>query len=245
MSNCPVCGNSMTYVQQYAQWYCQNCKQYRQLPPPAPGAAAPSPPGAPARAAPTAGDLWYQNFYRLRKKALAIANQYWIEDASGRALAYSRQKMFKLKEDIRIYTDESMATELFRIQQQQVLDVWGNFAVIDSATNQTLGYVRRKALSSAFVRDEWEIRDAAQQLVGGISEQTGRGLARKWIPGGALIPEKMTLQLGGRPVAVIDQEFKIVGDIWNVNCQGVPPNFDRRVLLGCTLLMSMIERARK
>ncbi len=138
-----------------------------------------------------------------------------------------------------------MTTELFRIQQQQIMDAWGNFAVVDSPTNTLLGYVRRRVLSSAFVRDEWEIRDPAQQLIGGIYESTGRGLARKYVPGGALIPEKMTLELSGRPVAEINQRFKIVGDIWEIQCHAVPSNFDRRVLLGGALLMSLVERARK
>ncbi len=176
---------------------------------------------------------------------LALAGQYWIEDQAGRVLGYSKQKLLKLKEDIRIYTGEDMTTELFQIRQQQVLDVWGIFAIVDSSTNMILGYVRRKALSSTFVRDEWEIRDAANNLIGGISEPTGRGLARKWVPGGALIPEKMTLELGGQPVATINQQFKIIGDIWEVACHAVPPAFDRRVLLGGALLMSMLERARK
>lgn len=238
MSACPVCGTPMVFAQQYGQWYCQKCQQYRQPPPSAAPAA-----GTPMSAA--GGGLWYQNYYRLRKKVFALAAQYWIEDQGGGSLGYSKQKLLKLKEDIRVYTDERMTTELFRIQQQQIIDVWGTFAVIDSASNTVLGYVRRKGLSSTFIADEWEIQDPNRQLIGGIYEKTGRGLARKWIPGGKLIPEKMTLELGGRPVAEINQQFKIVGDIWEISCQAVPPSFDRRVLLGGALLMSMIERARK
>ena len=233
---CPRCGSSMAYVPQSGMWHCGNCGL--DLRPQAP-APQPSP------AAPAGGGLWFQNAYRLRKKVLAIANQYWIEDASGRPLGYSKQKLLRLKEDIRIYTDEGMQTELFRLQQQQIVDAWGTFAVIDAPTNTVLGYARRRALSSTFVRDEWEIHDAAHQLIGGIYESTGRGLARKWIPGGRLIPEKMTLEFQGRPIAEINQQFKVIGDVWDIHCQAVPPSFDRRVLLGCALLMSMIERARK
>ncbi len=153
--------------------------------------------------------------------------------------------MFRLKEDIRIYTDEKMKQELFRIKQQQILDVWATFAVVDSQTNTTLGFIKRKALASMFVRDEWEVYNAHDQLIGGIYEEKGRGLARKYLPGGALIPEKMTFKLHGVPVAAIDQRFKIIGDIWDLNCMSVPPDFDRRVLLACLLIMGMIERGRK
>ncbi|OGS49144.1 MAG: hypothetical protein A3K68_03090, partial [Euryarchaeota archaeon RBG_16_68_13] len=173
------------------------------------------------------------------------SDQYWIEDSAGKMLGYSKQKLFRIKEDVRIYTDESMRTELFRVHQQQIVNVWGNFAIIDSPTNAILGWVRRKALASTFVADAWEVYNAQQGLVGTIRESTGRGLARKWIPGGAIIPETMTLELGGQPVAQFNQQFKIIGDIWDIHCQAVPASFDRRVLLGAALLMSMIERQHK
>ncbi len=189
--------------------------------------------------------IWAQNAYRIRKKVLAIANKYWIEDQRGRMLGFAKQKMFRLKEDIRVYTDEKMKQELFKMKQQQILDLWATFAVIDSQTNTTLGFIKRKALASMFVRDEWEVYNAHDQLIGGIYEEKGRGLARKYMPGGKLIPEKMTFKLGNVPVANIDQKFKIIGDIWNLTCTNLPQDFDRRVLLACLLLMGMIERGRK
>ncbi|RLF73238.1 MAG: hypothetical protein DRN55_04140 [Thermoplasmata archaeon] len=189
--------------------------------------------------------LWFQNYYRVRKKVLAIGNKYWIEDQAGNIIGFSKQKILKLKEDIRIYTDESMKQELFRIKQQQIIDLWGNFALIDSATEQPIGYIRRKAAKSTFAWDEWEMYDANNQLIGKIEESKGRGLMRKYMPGGKLIPEKMTISLGGRPVAEVNQKFKVIGDIWELNCTNLPPNVDRRPLLGALVLMAMIERQHK
>ena len=189
-------------------------------------------------------DIWKQDSYRIRKKVLTIGNKYWIEDAKGKILGFTKQKLFKLKEDIRIYSDESMSQELFSIKQQQIMDMWGKFAVIDSSQN-ILGYIRRKALMSGFIRDEWEVYDENEHLVGGIYESLGRGLARKFVPGGALIPEKMVFKLNGKDVARIDQKFKIIGDIWTLQCLNIPKDFDRRVLISCLILMGMIERDRK
>ena len=112
-------------------------------------------------------------------------------------------------------------------------------------SNALLGYIRRRALTSSFVADEWEMRDAYNNLIGEIKESTGRGLARKYVPGGALIPEKLTMTLMGQPVAYINQQFKIIGDIWEIQCQALPASFDRRVFLSGVILMGMIERARK
>ena len=236
---CPACGKELTWIAQYNAWYCYAEQQYRQ--PAAQGTPAPQPQAVAPPAAAAPPSLWTQGHYRIRKKVLAVAQQYWIEDGNGTALAYSRQKMLRIKEDIRIFSDESMAQELFRIQQQNYTDTWGKFAIIDSATNQVVGFIVRKALSS-LVRSQWDLFDAWERPIGGIHEETGRALARRFIPGGGLVPDKVTVSLNGQPVATIDQQFKLIGDIWDINAQWAPPHLDRRVLLSTALLMGMIER---
>lgn len=188
--------------------------------------------------------LWYQNNYRIRKKVLAFTNQYWIEDGGGKVVGYTKQKMLRVKEDIRIFSDASMNGELFRIQQEQVLDMWGNFAIVDSPTNAVVGRIRRSAMSG-IAADEYLLFDAAGQQIGRVFENAGRGLARKYIPGGDLVPEKVCVEFLGRPVGEIKQAFRLVGDEWSVDCSNIPPQFDRRTLLGAVILMGMIERDRK
>lgn len=251
MAECPECRRELNWVAQYGQWYCYGCKKYIMPQQPAQAQPQAQPAQAQAQAPRSASTpvaispIWAQNHYRIRKKVLTMWNKYWIEDYNKQMLGFSKMKMFKLKEDIRIYTDEKMQTELFRIQQQQILDICGTFAVVDSTTNAHLGYIKRKALASSFVRDEYELFDANNQLIGGIYEEAGSGLARKYAPGGKLIPESMTIMLQGQPVAKINQKFKIIGDIWDLSCVNVPQYLDRRVLLSCLLMMGMIERDRK
>jgi uncharacterized protein YxjI len=188
--------------------------------------------------------IWFQNYYRIRKKVLAITNQYWIENAQGNVLGYTKQKLFRLKEDIRVFTDESMSQELFKIVQRHILDVWGTFAVIDSSTNVCVGMIKR-SISSAFLEDEYYILDPNGQQIGRVIERTGRGLARKFVPLGNLVPEQVKVEFYGQQVAEIKQQFKIIGDIWEVDCTRVPRQVDRRVLLAGMILMGMIERDRK
>ncbi len=254
----------MGYVQQTGQWACQYCgyapgsqgsgQPVQPMQPMQPVQVMQPPQGFPGpqqgqawgqpqmMQAPVPAGPWFQNSYRIRKKVLALTHQYWIDGQGGALIGYGKQKPFHLKEDIRVYTDEHMNQELFRIKQEGIVDAWGTFAVIDSATNAPLGFVRRRALAS-MIRGEWEVYDGSRQLIGGIHESTGRGLARRMIPGGRMVPQHMTLELGGRPVAQINQEFKIIGDVWDVNIQDMPPAFDRRVLVACALLMGMIEEA--
>ena len=194
---------------------------------------------------PTSG-LWYQDYYKIRKKVVTIGQKYWIEDQNNNLLGFCKQKILKLKEDIRIYTDENLSQELFCITQQQILDAFGNFAVLDSTSGTLLGSIKREWLSSVFTKDTWEIYNPTNQLIGKIEEKSaGRALARKYMPGGGLLPEQMTLELNGVAVAEINQSFKIVGDIWEMHCNSVPPDFDRRVLIATMLLMGLIERRHK
>ena len=224
MANCPACGAQVSENSSF----CSLCGR----------------PVLPVQAK-TASPLWSQNYYRIRKKVIAIANQYWIEDANGHSLGFARQKIIRIKENIPVFADDSMTQEIFRIQQEQVMDMWGTFAVVDSLTGACVGKVRRDPLKSGFYADQYFILDPMGRQIGKVSERGGRGLARRLVPGGNLIPEKVYMEFYGQEVGEIKQQFKIIGDIWEVDCSRIPLQFDRRVLLACMLLMGMIERDRK
>ncbi len=53
-------------------------------------------------------------------KLLALASQIYVRDASGNMLGYVKQKLFKLKEDINIFADESQTKQLFNIKADRV-----------------------------------------------------------------------------------------------------------------------------
>jgi uncharacterized protein YxjI len=188
-------------------------------------------------------NLWNQPAYRVRKKVASIATKYFIEDMKGNMLGFTKQKMMKLKEDIRIYTDKKMKTELFQIRQTQILDAWGNYAVIDTASNVCVGNIKRMA-GKSMVASEYQLLDANGQQIGRIFEEKGKGALRRFMPGGGLIPQSVKLEFGGQVVGEIKQKFKMVGDIWEADATHVPPTLDRRVLIGALLMMAMIERKR-
>ena len=78
---------------------------------------------------------------------------------------------------------------------------------------------------------------------GRLIEPTNRGLVRKYVPFGGLVPEQIKLEFYGKVVADIHQQFKIIGDIWEVDCGRLPDQFDRGTLLSAMLIMGMTERA--
>ncbi len=61
--------------------------------------------------------------YLVRKKWLKLfGGSFYVFDPNGALILYSKQKAFKLKEDIRVFTDETMQTEALSIQARHVLD---------------------------------------------------------------------------------------------------------------------------
>ena len=55
-------------------------------------------------------------------KISTLANDFKATDANGKMIAYVRQKMFKLKEDIQIFSDESKTKVNYRIKADKWLD---------------------------------------------------------------------------------------------------------------------------
>ena len=55
-------------------------------------------------------------------KILAVAPQIFIKDATGQEVMYVKQKLFKLKEAIQVFSDQSQSQLLYTINADRVLD---------------------------------------------------------------------------------------------------------------------------
>lgn len=97
----------------------------------------------------------------LRFKILAIASQISVTDAVGQMLCYVKQKAFKLKEAVTVYSDASQATALYRISADRIIDIAARYTIEDSATGAQLGVLQRHGMRS-FWRAHYELhRDGA------------------------------------------------------------------------------------
>ena len=132
-----------------------------------------------------------------------------IYSYDGRLLAYSKQKAFKLKEDIRVFADEAQTIELMNIRADRVIDFSANYRVVDSRTGEVYGSLRRKGWSSLF-RDQWEILDD-QGIVRGriIEESAWKAFFRRMNEILAMcMPQTFLLEVGGVTVAKMKQRFR-------------------------------------
>lgn len=81
--------------------------------------------------------------YLLKRQVFALTGKFRFFDPSGKLVLFSEQKMFKLREDIRVYSDESKTQEVLMIKARQIVDFSAAYDVVDSAT------VKRWALCAA------------------------------------------------------------------------------------------------
>jgi uncharacterized protein YxjI len=193
--------------------------------------------GAPAGAA-EPDRRWLQHAYVVRERRLTFGRQYRILDGHGALVAFCKQKMFRLKEDIRFYADEAQTQELFRMSARKVLDFRASVDIVDSATGQVLASVRRKGWKS-LVKDEWLLFQGDAQVGTMHEEGAVASFFRRWGDLFAtLIPARYTLHMGmgaaARPVAHVKERFQLWGDTYDVTTD--PKAVDGRVAVGLVVL---------
>jgi len=146
--------------------------------------------------------------YVVRRKIFTVLGQkFHIYDDEGGLAFYSKQKAFKLKEDIRIFADEAMEKELLVIKARSIIDFGATYDVFDSAQGGALvGSLRRKGLKSMAV-DEWIFLDAAGRELGFIREDSlSLALLRRFLLGN-LLPQQYTGTVGGAEVCHFKRNF--------------------------------------
>jgi hypothetical protein len=83
----------------------------------------------------------------LSFKILALASQATVTDANGRVVLYTKQKLFKFREHVQIFTDKSQSTLLAEIRTKKIID-WSARYVSTDAEGREIGSVGRRGWRS-------------------------------------------------------------------------------------------------
>lgn len=83
----------------------------------------------------------------LQFKISTLASDFNITDKNGNSVAYVRQKLFKLKEDVVVYNNESKTQENFRIRANQWIDFNASYQITNQ-TGEPVGKIARKGMHS-------------------------------------------------------------------------------------------------
>ena len=189
-------------------------------------------------------DLLNANTYLIRKKLLKILGEefhIYTDDNQDVLIGYSKQKALKIKEDIRVFSDESESNKILTIKARNILDLSGNYDFNDPNTGESLGGIRRNFRKSLF-QDSYSIFGPDNQTYGEIKEDSMmNALIRRFVPFAKLaFPQVFSMDVQGQPSITLTQKINPI--IQKLTVQIPDGNqLDRRVVLGAAMILITIE----
>ena len=161
---------------------CNNCNQHLEIPEEISGQtiecpacntslAVPAIIAAPALDKEEAPRVISSNEYpiELNFKKIALAKQAMLADSNGNSIAYARQKMLKLKEELEVFEDRTKAKRICTIKANKVIDFSAAYKFY-TESEQCFGSVQRKGLLSLW-KATYLIDDASGSQYATIREE--------------------------------------------------------------------------
>ncbi len=187
-------------------------------------------------------DTIYQSGqYYLKRQVLALTGILRIYNPQEQLVLFCQQKMFRLREDIRVYADETKARELLNIQARQIIDFSASYDVFDSQYTTKLGGLRRRGFRS-LLQDEWEVFDSQDKPVGVLKEDSLRYALLRRLLLGSVLPQNYDLLIGDERVADYKQRFNLFRYELDIDFRMDPTGkLDPRLGLAAAVLLAIIE----
>jgi uncharacterized protein YxjI len=183
--------------------------------------------------------------YQVKRQVFALTGKLRFYSPDGALVLFAEQKMFRLREDIRLYGDEGKTQELLVIKARQIIDWAAAYDVVDGATGQKIGVLRRKGWAS-MIRDEWEVLDPNDQPLGLLFEDSmGRAILRRFLLG-SLLPQDYDLTIAETRVADLKQKFTFFGFEMGLDfSMDTAGRLDRRLGIAAAALLAIVEGKQK
>lgn len=185
-------------------------------------------------------------------KVTSLVNDFIAKDASGKTIGYVRQKMFKFKEAITVYTNDSKKDVLYTINADRVIDFNANYAFTDAGGKQ-LGRIGRRGAKS-ILKAHYEIFDTESDMEFLIREENPWAkvfdVLLSEVPllgmftGYFFNPKYIVTRKDGTQVARLSKEASFFGRRFKLDqLSKIEKGEDERMLLGL-MMMSLLERRR-
>ncbi|MGV3664198.1 MAG: hypothetical protein ACO1TE_28755 [Prosthecobacter sp.] len=190
----------------------------------------------------------------FRFKLIALSPQIYVTDADGRTICYVKQKLFRFKEKVEVFTDDSMQHLLATIEADRIID-WSARYTFKAPNGQVLGAVGRRGLKSLWrahydvfgpgaTSPTFAIQEAnpfSKMLDGMVSEIPIIGM----FAGYMLHPKYVATRVsdGERTLCLVKQAALFEGRFRLVQ-EGPADEGEQLALMLSFLMMNLLERAR-
>lgn len=186
-------------------------------------------------------DPYSHDDYVIRRKILTLFGaKFHVYDSAGNVILFSKQKAFKLKEDIRVFSDDTEKEERLLIKARAIIDFSAAYDVVDARSGSKIGAFRRKGFSS-ILRDSWEFLDPGDRVIGTIQEDSmTMALLRRFLSN--LIPQSFHAKINEKDVAKYHQNFNPFVYKLRVHLEpGARSAVDPQLVLAGGILLAAIE----
>ncbi|MCX6065800.1 MAG: hypothetical protein NT121_08610 [Chloroflexi bacterium] len=181
------------------------------------------------------------NQYLLKRQVFALTGKLRFYNPQGELVLFSEQKMFKLREDIRVFADEQKTQQILSIKARQIVDFSAAYDVVDSLSGEKVGALRRKGLKS-ILRDEWEVLDVNDAVIGLLFEDSMPLAMLRRLVVGSLLPQNYDLTINNQRVADLKQRFNPFRYDMDIDfSMDTAQKLDRRIGLAAAILLAIIE----
>ncbi|WP_395747531.1 hypothetical protein [Prosthecobacter sp.] len=190
----------------------------------------------------------------FRFKLLAFSPQIYVTDAEGRTVCYVKQKLFRFREKVEVFTDDSRQTLLATIEADRIID-WSARYTFRSPSGQELGAVGRRGLKSLWRAHYDVFAPGAQTPTFAIQEanpfvkmldgMVGNIPVIGMFTGYMLHPSYIaTRGEGGAPVVTLTKQPAFLEGRFGLTQQSPADDGEQLALLLSFLMMNLLERAR-
>jgi uncharacterized protein YxjI len=181
-----------------------------------------------------------------------LSNDFTATDANGRTVAYVKQKMFKLKEDISIFDNQNKTQLNYKINADKWIDFSAAYSFKD-AKGQEIGKIARKGWASIW-KAHYELIDQHQKLQYHIREENAwvkvldSVLGQIPILGGftgyLFNPSYVVTDLSSKPIVRMKKEPSFFGRKFELTeIKPIDQDDKERIILGL-MMMVLLERRR-
>ncbi|OEK08869.1 hypothetical protein A8C32_00920 [Flavivirga aquatica] len=179
-----------------------------------------------------------------------LSNDFIAKDSLGTTIAYVKQKMFKLKEDILIYNDESKSEIEYRINADKWIDFSAVYSIKDKKGKE-IGKVARKGWKSLW-KTEYELIDQHQKFQYHIREDNawvkvidsliGQIPVLGAFTGYFFNPSYSVLDLNNKAIVRLKKEASFFGRKFKISkLSDIDLDDEEQIILGL-MMMILLER---
>lgn len=180
-----------------------------------------------------------------------FSNDFTAIDAAGKTLAYVRERMFRLIEEIQVYNNDSKSELLYKINADRWLDF--NASYVFSENNVNIGRIARKGWASLW-NANYQILDESQNIEFIIKEENpwvkvldsmfGEIPILGFLTGYFFNPKYIVRRIDGNSVARLTKIPSFFGRKFTVDkLEEFDSQEETRIILGLMMLV-LLERRR-